>query len=118
MKLLGTKLTDLEPGPIANYAIELFNAEELDAKEDFQFNLGGDFFMVETLDDLKEISDGRTNLLEGPISLDIAELLTPELFMICLITNNSGGNTYFINKPQFTQNLIDSVVNLKRGNAP
>ena len=116
MKLIGTKLADLETGPIRGYALSLFAAEGMDPTEDFQFNLGGDFYMVETLADLKSISsNGETSLFDGAIDLDVAELLTPELCMICIITNNSGGNTYFINKPQFTQSLLDSLYKFSQG---
>ena len=115
MKLLATQLSELKPGPIRDYMVGLFQSEEMDENESFQFNIGGDLFVVETLDDLKEISDGRANLFYEPIQLDVVELLTPELCMVCNITNNSGGNTYFINRAHFTQTLVDSIYNFNKG---
>lgn len=98
----------------------------------FSYMLGGDVYVVETVDDLKEIqvlksidADGNivgwldksgiraANITEAAGDFDAADFILPDNNFIALFmaTNNSGGNVYYIPKEVFDQcpNIVESV---------
>jgi hypothetical protein len=70
--------------------------------EPFDYLLGGNIFVVEVPEDLKEITsinpitERDINLYEEPFEFDIANNFKrePETVALILFTNNSGGNMY------------------------
>ena len=77
---------------------------------------GGDIFVVESLEDLKEISTGMPksntehfSLFEQPTAFDVAEWSKDNRYVhISLFTNNNGGSLYIIPKE-----IADSTYNVR-----
>lgn len=128
MKILGenlfqTMLTKL-PEAIDSYIKSVCETsgyvKEDDIKsfiEPYEDYFGGHFILVESLDDLKEIpvinsdtlSSDRPTLFDSAGRFDYVEAI--EGFMAILaISNNSGGNTYFIPEEFWTQNVLNSLI--------
>jgi hypothetical protein len=83
------------------------------ALQPFDSMLGGDVFLVEGLEDLKEIThydDDWWSVLEKPGMFDAA-YYTPsqEFIFMFFTTNDSGGNSYYIPK-----DIADCVPNIKK----
>ena len=91
--------------------------EEDSKKEDYDYLYGGYFYLVENIDDLKEINtceivnEKFVTLADGSGSFDIAELIPGEqhYVQICMMWSDAGGSSYFIPPELQTQNVIDSV---------
>jgi hypothetical protein len=82
---------------------------------DFMDYLGGDVYLLETLDDLAQVPvwdlerDGIT-LASSAGGFDIAEELPGgEHAVFVSITSNAGGATYFIPKQLWTDNVLESI---------
>jgi len=95
-------------------------AEDLDEDDaqEFVVYFGGDIFLVENEQDLKEIDlpyDGSNvdrNITEGAAVFDIAEWILGGMYaQLMLITNNGGGNTYVIPRVVAgkSENVIESM---------
>ena len=71
---------------------------------DFQYYFGGEIYIIEVYKDLVNIESwsergdyNYASILEEPTQFDICQYTEDKSFVIlCMITNNSGGNTYFI----------------------
>jgi len=132
MKELGTNLKELREVAdkvIVDNVLELYKQEEFndyDRENDtFEFLLGGNIFLIETVEDLKEIdttvprtdTQGYKSLYETSAIFDIAYYIGPnqEYAMIVLIVNNSGGPTFYIPKDIYTQcrYIDESIVRTK-----
>jgi hypothetical protein len=84
-------------------------------EDKFMDYLGGDVFLLETLDDLAQVavwdldSDGAT-LASAAGGFDVAEELPGgEHAVFVSITSNSGGATFFIPKQLWTANVLESI---------
>ena len=96
------------PESIHDYIDEIVMSLEAECnvlpEDTFMDILGGDFYIVESPEDLKEIKTfhfGRTGefltLAEASGAFDeMTKIGEDEYVTLLVITNNSGGNTYFI----------------------
>lgn len=91
-----------------------------DIAETFDAYFGGEFHLVESPEDLKQIEtlspqadhNGYFSLAEKAAVFDICEWTASGKFVsVCLITNNSGGKTYLIPKDIAEQspNVLASI---------
>jgi len=99
---------------------ELFKDYDVE-NDDFDELLGGLVYVVETPEDLKEISTMQENketgewrsLFEVPSSYDIAHFVGPnrEYVLIALIVCNEGGPSFFIPKEVYEKcpNVTESI---------
>lgn len=85
---------------IAVDGVELVEGEDithLAMDIDFMEALGGNVFVLETEEDLKQISVNDTNLFEAATLFDIAHLLQDLKHMVLVtMTSDTGGATYFV----------------------
>jgi len=91
------------------------------ASEPYEYTLGGDFFLVETFEDLKEIKGTVENkdtetwfsIFERADSFDICEYMpvtdAKRFVVVFTATNNSGGPMYFIPENICTRTVIESI---------
>jgi hypothetical protein len=88
----------------------------LDVQDDFMENLGGNMFILETLDDLAlvdvfNLDNPGATLASSVGQFDIAEELAGgEHIMFVMITSNTGGATYFVPKHLWTNNVRESLI--------
>jgi len=97
---------------------QLQSEKLLEGESFFQYAFGGNVYVVETLEDLKEIhtlepSPDETrwlSILEAASSFDQAVYLPGERWvMMWMATNNNGGPSFFI-----PRELADQVTNIKK----
>lgn len=122
MLKLGTRYCDI----IADCGIKSYIKDILDNYgikdfEEYEDELGGAFYIVETAEDLKEIKtlerdgDGWKSLYNSSCSFDSAEFLSNGRYAAFLmIWNNAGGNTYFVPQEFCNQHVLDSIALTKR----
>ena len=106
-------LDQVEDLALREWILELYKLVRGDAKPpaeyegNFEYNFGGDVFLIETLDDVEQIptsvDDGTGHkyktLMEIADSFDVCEeILDGEYIHIVVIATNSGGNTYLVPK--------------------
>lgn len=125
MRRLGTNFETFvlanPPEDIYKHVLEIFKQcleDGITASESFNDFFGGDFYLIETEDDLKEIpvhiphpTEMRwLSVFERADSFDAAEEIG-EHTLLLLCTNNAGGNSYFIPKAVSikNQNVKDCV---------
>lgn len=97
-----------------NYGIKEF--------EEYEDELGGAFYVVETAEDLKQIkvlekddNGGWNSLYYTEGSFDSAEFLANGRYAAFLmIWNNAGGNTYFIPQEFCNKHVLDSITLTQR----
>ncbi len=81
-------------------------------EQTFMEYLGGDVYLLETLDDLAQVTVwgcGGT-LASAAGDFDIAEELPGgEHAVFVSITSNAGGATYFVPKQLWTGNVLESI---------
>jgi len=91
---------------IAKETVELVENEDvthLAMDIEFMETLGGNIFILETIEDLKQIPVNDTSLLEHAAIFDVAFLLQDLRHMLLVtITSDTGGATYFIPDFVFT----------------
>jgi len=85
---------------IAKETVELVEDEDvthLAMDIEFMETLGGNVFILETAEDLKQISVNESTLFDTPSMFDIAHLLQDLKYMLlATMTSETGGATYFI----------------------
>jgi hypothetical protein len=106
MKSFGKTFKELEqnaPKKILSVFMKILDENELFPEEyenqTLDYLFGGEVFLVEEKEDLKQILTIMPGvyLFDSNSAYDIYEVLPDKTYlMLCLITNNSGGNTYFI----------------------
>lgn len=131
MKLFAKNLKELQAANVPEVYEKVYNGlntypvDEEDKAEmlehDFQFTLGGHFYLVENTEDLSQIytaklkpnSDPPTyyNLSEQAGSFDICEYCGDFVYLL-MCTHNGGGNTYLIpiEIAEQSPNVIQSIV--------
>lgn len=107
MKLLGTDMKNLgetlsRSSPIFKYLETTL--KEIDGGEGFQYAMGGFPYLVESKEDLAKVSDGKFSLLDKPLNLDICEHIDKEYVLCFFVTNNGGGDSYFIPRSVWADN--------------
>ena len=76
-----------------------YGSPDKSSGDDFMYHFGGYCYLVESLEDLKEIGDEDANLFDAVLNIDIASYLTGrEYAQFVSITCNSGGACYYIPK--------------------
>jgi hypothetical protein len=78
-----------------------------DVKSEFMLIFGGDVHVIETAEDLSQISVGGVSLTDAVVEgFDVAEYVGTgaEYIMFVTINNNGGGPSYFIPKAVYDQN--------------
>jgi hypothetical protein len=87
-------------------------------KESYEYLYGGHFWLVETFKDLESIktrhvdSDGfYMSILKAADAFDMCEYVSdnPAFVGIFNVTNNSGGDTYYIPQNLVTANIVHSI---------
>ncbi len=73
--------------------------EETDRSETIMWTLGGDWFLVETKEDLEQVIEGPYDIIEWK----------DDLLMVVVINNNSGGPAYFIPRDIVTGSLFEHL---------
>jgi len=73
--------------------------EEIDRRDTLMLTLGGDWFLVENTEDLKQIVEGPYDIIEWK----------EDLLMVVAINNNSGGPAYFIPRDIVTGSLFEHL---------
>ena len=112
------------PAATAVYLRSLCKAYDIDTHDvqELGEQFGGGIFIVDRIEDLKEIEGTilragtpeeiaqwqiTTTLDKEPVGFDTYEDIG-EFILVCLCTNNAGGNTYFIPKAFQTENVKNS----------
>ena len=116
-KLINTFISVTVPQAIKDEIAKwLRDFETEDISEETMGNFGGDVFIVDKLDDLNEVEglhltdrkEFYQRLDRGPASFDICERVGEEYIICTLMTNNGGGDSYFIPKEFWTDNVLNS----------
>ena len=93
--------------------------------ESVENSFGGNFFLVESKNDLHQIKTARNikvysernsqylSIEDEPDGMDVCEWLDNDkdsgYVVVALFTNNAGGNTYFIPAEFVTENVLKSI---------
>ena len=91
-----------------------------DEGQTHEWMYGGNPYLVESLEDLAEVksyynSFGGISLKDYECSFDICEWLPcKEIVMVVYMTNNAGGDAFFIPKEFVTENVLKSIELNKR----
>lgn len=116
MKQLGNTFIEfLEqlPSELTDYfksEIELMDLSTEDLDSDMEGMLGGYYYLVESVNDLKEIKTYHSSLYDSSDVFDVCTLIVDDKFaQVGNMTNNSGGPVFLIPEKFFTNNVIDSV---------
>jgi hypothetical protein len=109
MKYLGNNFEELieneAPESLIDLIKEMYISIDSDDEEDFEMDLGGGFYLIESLEDLSEIYTATLNedtnefytINERADFFDICEYTSCKQFVqVLLCTNNAGGNTFLI----------------------
>ena len=78
-----------------------------DVKAEFQWSIGGDVFVIESVEDLSQIKVNDVSLNDAAVQgFDSVEYIGTdrEFIMFLTINNNSGGPCYFVPKKIYEQN--------------
>ena len=131
MKLFAKNLKELQQANVPEIYEKVYNGlntyavDENDQAEmldhDFEFTLGGHFYLVETAEDLSQIYTAKLKpnadqpsyytLAEQPGTFDICEYCGDFVYLL-MCTHNGGGNTYLIpiSIAEQNPNVIQSIV--------
>lgn len=92
-------------------------SDEEEPDQSLSFFIGGNLYVVEEPEDLLDISTTvfrgthYLSLFETADIFDICEWMPGNRFVeICNITNNSGGNTYYVPSHLVTENVKKSII--------
>jgi len=115
------ELEEAAPGDLADYIFHLERNSNITGEELFMDYYGGDFNVVETVDDLKDIMTTHliedpeprwANILEEADSFDLCRWLPDGKWVeIMMCTTDTGGATYFVPRDLALQvpNVISSI---------
>lgn len=107
---------------IKSYIKDILDNYGIEDSEEYEDELGGAFYVVESAEDLKEVkvlerddNGGWNSLYYTEGSFDSAEFLANGKYAAFLmIWNNAGGNTYFIPKELCSKHVLDSIALTQR----
>lgn len=88
---------DINPYVYASVAKIIHNCG-VAVDEEYEDSIGGGFYICEKPEDLKEIKHINGSLFDSSDIFDVAELvdIRSDYLMFAMMSNNAGGNTYYI----------------------
>ena len=123
MLKLGPTFKDIKeqvPELIQNYIKDILISYGIRPDEEFEDELGGGFYLCQSISDLKEVKNTRrtnelvpqfASLATAADSYDHADWMDENqtFAAFLMIWNNAGGSTYFIPKPLMNKFAIESI---------